>query len=75
MKRMFQIGILLFSFCFIMLPYNQGMCGSDEDFEMVGYHKTKRMRGFTYYVKKPTKEKIKRLCVKMVDIHQGFADV
>ena len=40
------------------------------EFEQVGYYKNKKMRGFTYYVKNPIKEQIRRFCVKMVRRYQ-----
>jgi len=36
----------------------------DEEFEQVGYFKTKGMRGFTFFVKNPNKQDIEAFCQK-----------
>jgi hypothetical protein len=51
---------------------NNPASNSSDQIEQVGYFKSDRLRGFTCYVKNPTKRGIKAYCEKMKKQYQGL---
>lgn len=65
MKKYFALATAI---CVLLIMVFPEFCLAKDgktQFEQVGYFKTKKMRGFTFYVKNPTKGSIKSFCQKM----------
>lgn len=70
MKRFLALIVTISILEVAVFPHLCIATDENSQFEQVGYFKTKKMRGFTFYVKNPTSKSIKSFCVKMKDRYQ-----